>query len=267
MNHRRAFYAFFCAFLSTGCSRAVPEVELPPFEWSKFPVGREWRMQYAWAIDNKFNALVFHVNEKLVQQCLEKSRIKYQPRIFVDDRINLAWANPLNEYVAKNYGYRIPRNNSANRKSANLKKIERCFTEVAPNTYASDSAQSHVAELVALFDLIEAPLFQYQAADPSLLKRRAVWIQCMKSKGFETKAPGDLAAQFDERGRQTKGEIRARLSELECDRNGKITELQAADERNLVIIAIQTNKVKITQLSTGREKAIQDLERIEVGSQ
>lgn len=219
-------------------SAAASVVDAP----SEFPVGREWREQLGASAVYELDALRYNEYQRRVASCMEQRGFEYLPASFREASVTFnRLINPLNAEVVAQYGYHRPDVATA---EVGQQDSSPAF-DLALNGPEDDDAQGCAAPAFglvqskvsavfaaaqAMFDsLDEATDGYFESADG--MDRLAQWSTCMNDRGFGFRTQHDGIDRYADTPVISDDELRARSSDLDCDRQTQLTASRSRWER------------------------------------
>lgn len=210
---------------------------------SHYPVGQEWRelVPLGSEMDQMF-ALAYRVWQEGTQRCMQDRGYSFTPRRYIDEkRIEFYRAlNPLNEEVAKSFGYHAPPqpqviDENTDTSSGYLEALGGTETDSSTGCASIAMKEAYVDvdpvinDYQLLVDELDRSVYAYLTSSEGLEAERR-WSACMTDVGYSFSSRDDAASQFLASQTVTDAEIRVRLADLECDRTTNYTESRSSWE-------------------------------------
>lgn len=209
---------------------------------SAFPVGREWREQLGASAVYELDALRYNEYQRRVASCMEQRGFDYLPATFREASVIFnRLINPLNAQAAARYGYHRP-----DAASAEVRQQDSSAAfDLALNGPEDDDAKGCAApafglvqsEVSAAFTAVQAMFDSLDEATDGYFEsaggmdRLALWSTCMNDRGFGFRTQHDGIDRYTDTPAITDDELRARSSDLDCDRQTQLTASRSRWER------------------------------------
>jgi hypothetical protein len=216
----------------------VASVDAP----SEFPVEREWREQLGLSAVYDLDALRYNEYQRRVASCMKERGFEYLPASFLEASVRFnRLINPLNEKTAAQYGYHRPDVATA---EVNQQASSPAF-DLALNGPEEDAAQGCARPAFGLVQsMVSAAFAAVQAMLDSLdeaadgyfesedgMKTLTQWSTCMNDRGFDFRTQHDGIDRYVSASVISDDELRARSSDLDCDRQTQLTSSRSRWER------------------------------------
>lgn len=185
----------------------------------------------------------------------------YRPVAYIDDTVSDVIVNPLNEPVAKVYGYHLPSltedpNDEAVIEAAGFEAAllgsdrlegQGCADRGYRFAYAFDESEELWSELDGMLAVIEGGALTFETTQRSR-DLTDEWSRCMEARGYEYAAPLEANTEFSDDQTVGERELEVRWADLECDRDSGLTSARSAFEVDRIALAVDEQAEAITAI-------------------
>lgn len=216
-------------------------IELP-LGTSAHPVAREWREALGTDEVYALDAQRYATYQALIAQCMHQRGFDYAQVTYLDNsRLFYRAMNPLNEPVARKYGYHGPALPSAEvppqvrppgfAEALNGTDAKPEFGCATPAFLSAEKiARPVFSKIQATFDALLSAVSGYDASSGGI-RLTGLWSQCMKDRGYDFASPGAARDEYAGKESIAPDELRVRLADLECDQTVGLTVDRSCWER------------------------------------
>ncbi len=240
----------------------IDEVPVEYFRPSEYPVGREWRQTLTWFVSVDDQRLLYETWQESIAACMSDAGFSYTPVAYVAQDVG-PLTNPLNEDVAREFGYHIEFAVPAaeNLNTDDSPAFQRALAGDPGRPGCGGAMRRRVVEPVQEYltlaegtvaDL-ERTLGDFTTTDEGRALV-AAWSACMRDAGYDYSAPSEPAAVFGAQAEVSADEIAVRLRDLECDRKVQLTQHRSVYERKQVAAWLSRNEAVTLELERLRRE-------------
>lgn len=227
---------------------------------SEFPVDRELRslLDIRFAVD--IDARNYREYQRRIAACMSARGFEYTP-ITADFSADAAAAiefNPLNEKVARQFGYHSPPAPSgivdSNVHSADFDSALNGIKDDGSDGCAIPSIQQVTTLTQPLFEPLRASLNSFAEAidawssQPESKNASEAWSSCMSERGISASTPEDLRVRFLDLPKPSKDELDTRLIDLSCDKSVGLTAQRSAWQTQSAKAWIDNHSTEFSEL-------------------
>jgi hypothetical protein len=259
MMRRFALLAAMAVMGLAACSPGESAADSKAVPASRYPVGQEWRYSYAWASPQALYRGSYDLYQDTISTCMKAAGFDYTPVAYVNSDELFVVINPLNEAVAKKYGYTSPPDVEPNDPNAGddawyaaLTDADGCSNIALTYAYKGPASKDWSGRFDPLLADADRAITGFESTSEGTELLRS-WSECMVEKGYDYRTPGHAASTFTDEITDENREVR--LADLACDRSVGLTKHRSLFEQQAIKAWADQNALAIDELQDALRKA------------